>query len=154
MFNGITTNPLNTFFYLLFLLLLINFTLISPDIEYLIKMIVFKQFTFDSAHFLPHVPDGHKCKEIHGHTYRLTVFLEGEPDPQLGWVMDFAEISKVIDPIVKEIDHKFLNNIEGLENPTCELMAVWLWKKIKPQVPLLKKIELNETPTSGTIYEG
>lgn len=117
-------------------------------------MQIFKQFTFDSAHFLPNVPEGHKCREIHGHTYRLTVFVEGDPDPQLGWVIDFAELKAAIEPIVKSVDHKFLNKIEGLENPTCELIAVWLWDRIKPLVPKLKKIELNETPTSGVVYEG
>lgn len=117
-------------------------------------MQIFKQFTFDSAHFLPHVPDGHKCKEIHGHTYRLTVYVEGELEKNLEWVMDFAEIKNVIDPVVKSIDHKLLNNFSGLENPTCEIIAVWLWNKIKPEVPLLTKIELHETPTSGAVYEG
>lgn len=117
-------------------------------------MQIFKQFTFDSAHFLPHVPDGHKCKEIHGHTYRLTVYVEGALEKKLEWVMDFAEMKNVIDPVVKSIDHKLLNNISGLENPTCEIIAVWLWNKIKPEVPLLTKIELHETPTSGAVYEG
>lgn len=117
-------------------------------------MQIFKQFTFDSAHFLPHVPDGHKCKEIHGHTYRLTVYVEGELEKKLEWVMDFAEMKNVIDPVVKSIDHKLLNNVSGLENPTCEIIAVWLWNKIKPEIPLLTKIELHETPTSGAVYEG
>ncbi len=117
-------------------------------------MIIFKQFTFDSAHFLPFVPDGHKCKNVHGHTYQLTVFIEGALDPQIGWVMDFAVLKDAVNPIVDMLDHKLFNNIEGLENPTCEHVAVWLWNKIKPQVPQLKKIELNETPTSGVIYEG
>lgn len=117
-------------------------------------MQIFKQFTFDSAHFLPHVPDGHKCKELHGHTYRLSVYVEGELENKLDWVMDFAEMKNVIDPVVKSIDHKLLNNISGLENPTCEIIAIWLWNKIKPEVPLLTKIELHETPTSGAVYEG
>lgn len=117
-------------------------------------MIIFKKFTFDAAHFLSKVPKTHKCSEIHGHTYTLTVFLEGEPDKKIGWVMDFADIKKNVEPVVKMLDHKFLNKIKGLENPTCELLAVWIWKRIKPSLPLLRKIELNETPTSGVIYEG
>ena len=117
-------------------------------------MILFKEFTFDSAHSLPHVPDGHKCKEVHGHTYRLVVFIEGELDPHLGWVMDFAEVKGVVKPIIDKIDHKYMNDIEGLENPTCEIIAKWLWDQIKPAIPLLKKIELHETPTSGVVYEG
>lgn len=117
-------------------------------------MQIFKQFTFDSAHFLPNVPEGHKCKEIHGHTYHLTVYLNGDLDEKLGWVIDFTDVKNVIDPIIKSIDHQFLNNISGLENPTSEVMAIWLWNKIKPELPQLSKIELNETPTSGVIYEG
>ena len=117
-------------------------------------MIIFKQFTFDSAHFLPHVPDTHKCREIHGHTYLLKIFIEGGLQPRLGWVMDFTDIKAVVDPLIKIVDHKMLNKIEGLENPTCELFAVWLWDRIKPGLPSLKRIELNETPTSGVIYEG
>lgn len=117
-------------------------------------MQIFKQFTFDSAHFLPNVPAGHKCKEIHGHTYRAVMYIEGQPDPHLGWVMDFAALKHIISPIVKQVDHKLLNDIPGLENPTCERIAIWLWEAIKPAVPQLVRIELHETPTSGAIYEG
>jgi 6-pyruvoyltetrahydropterin/6-carboxytetrahydropterin synthase len=117
-------------------------------------MQIFKQFTFDSAHFLPNVPEGHKCREIHGHTYHLKVFIEGSPDPQTGWVMDFGAVKNVVNKALYRIDHKFLNRIPGLENPTCELLAVWIWNQVKPGLPLLKKIELNETPTSGVVYEG
>jgi 6-pyruvoyltetrahydropterin/6-carboxytetrahydropterin synthase len=117
-------------------------------------MQIFKQFTFDSAHFLPNVPAGHKCREMHGHTYRLVVYIEGELDPTVGWVMDFAELKRVIGPVVKAVDHKLLNDIPGLENPTCERIAIWIWDRIKPEIPLLKKIELHETPTSGVVYDG
>jgi len=117
-------------------------------------MTIFKQFTFDSAHFLPRIPEGHKCKETHGHTYKLTIFIEGALDNTLGWVLDFAEAKRAIMPVLELVDHKLLNNVEGLENPTCEILAIWFWNKIKPHVPLLKKIELYETPTSGVIYEG
>lgn len=117
-------------------------------------MEIFKQFSFDSAHFLPHVPPGHKCREMHGHTYRLVAYIEGEPDPHIGWVADFADIKAVISPIVDRIDHKVLNNIEGLENPTCERIAIWLWEQIKPLLPALSRIELHETPTSGVVYRG
>ena len=117
-------------------------------------MILFRQFTFDSAHFLPNVPEGHKCKEIHGHTYRLVIYLEDDIKKPEGWVMDFAVVKQVVHPIIEMLDHKLMNNIQGLENPTCELIAVWLWNKIKPALSILKKIELHETPTSGVIYEG
>ena len=117
-------------------------------------MEIFKSFTFDSAHFLPNVHDGHKCKAIHGHTYRLVVYIDGPLDPHLGWVMDFADLKKVVDPIVKRLDHHLMNEIPGLENPTCEQIAVWIWDQVKPHVPLMSKIELHETPTSGAGYRG
>ncbi len=117
-------------------------------------MIIFKDFHFDSAHFLPNVPDGHKCKEIHGHTYKLTLEFEGEIDPKMGWLIDFAEIKKIVSPLIDDVDHKLLNNIEGLENPTCELIAQWFWYKISPRLPLLSTVTLKETTTSGAIYKG
>lgn len=117
-------------------------------------MTIFKQFTFDSAHFLPNVPSEHKCRQIHGHTYQLTIFIQGPLDAHLGWVDDFAVIKNEVKKIIEIVDHKMLNNIEGLENPTCELLAKWLWDQIRMKIPLLKKIELYETPTSGVIYEG
>lgn len=117
-------------------------------------MIIYKQFTFDSAHFLPGVPAGHKCGNMHGHTYALTVFIGGEPEQKIGWIIDYAELKKNIQPVIELLDHQILNNIKGLENPTSEILSIWLWDKIKPLVPGLKKIELKETPTSGVIYEG
>ncbi|MBL7769980.1 MAG: 6-carboxytetrahydropterin synthase QueD [Flavipsychrobacter sp.] len=117
-------------------------------------MLLYKEFTFDSAHFLPNVPEGHKCKEMHGHTYRLRVWVEGPLDPVLGWVMDFADLKKVVKPVVNRLDHKCLNKIDGLENPTCERIAVYIWDQVKPLLPLLAKIELHETPTSGVVYTG
>lgn len=117
-------------------------------------MTIFKEFTFDSAHFLPMVPETHKCRAIHGHTYKLAIIIEGPADPVLGWVMDFADLKEIMAPIINTIDHKLLNDIPGLENPTCELLAKWIWDKIKPSIPMLCKLTLNETPTSGAIYTG
>ena len=117
-------------------------------------MMIFKKFTFDSAHSLPNVPDGHKCKAVHGHTYQLTIYIENELVENLDWVMDFAVVKKVVKPIIDIVDHKYMNDIKGLENPTCERIAIWLWDRIKAGIPTLKKIELNETPTSGVVYEG
>jgi 6-pyruvoyltetrahydropterin/6-carboxytetrahydropterin synthase len=91
---------------------------------------------------------------MHGHTYRLVVFIDAPLDPHLGWVADFAEIKVLVENVINIVDHKTLNDIEGLGNPTCELLAVWLWDKLKTVIPALKKIELNETPNSGVIYEG
>ena len=117
-------------------------------------MIIYKQFSFDSAHFLPNVPAGHKCKELHGHTYHLTIYAEGDVLENEGWVLDFTDMKSVVNHVIDTIDHKLLNNIPGLENPTTEMLSIWLWKQIKPGLPALKRIDLKETTTSGVIYEG
>ena len=117
-------------------------------------MIIYKEFSFDSAHFLPQVPEGHKCANMHGHTYGLTVFIEGEPDDRTGWIIDYGDLKKYIQPIIEQLDHHLLNDIPGLENPTSEVLSVWLWQRIKPIIPGLKRLELKETPSSGVIYEG
>ena len=117
-------------------------------------MIIFKKFSFESAHALPNVPDGHKCKTVHGHSYHMTLKLEGDLEEKMDWVMDFAIVKEIVKPVVKKLDHKYLNDIEGLENPTCEKIAIWIWNRVKPELPLLKQIELNETATSGVVYEG
>ena len=117
-------------------------------------MILYKQFTFDAAHFLPNLSDGHPCKQLHGHTYHLTITIEGDVQSPEGWVLDFKELKKATEPVLKLVDHQLLNNIEGLDNPTSELLTIWLWNKIKPALQQLKRIELKETPGSGVIYEG
>lgn len=117
-------------------------------------MEIFKEFTFDSAHYLPNVPEDHKCRHMHGHTYRLRVILAGEPDKLTGWLVDFAVLKQKISEILDLVDHKTLNDVSGLENPTCELLAMWLWNKIVVELPLLARVELYETPTSGAIYVG
>jgi len=117
-------------------------------------MEIFKKFTFDSAHSLPHVPDGHKCKNVHGHTYLLTISIENDLDEKFGWVMDFADLKSVMQPVIDQIDHKYLNDISGLENPTCEILVKWIWDAVVDDLPGLKRIKLYETPTSGAVYEG
>ena len=117
-------------------------------------MIIYQHFTFDAAHFLPHVPDGHKCRNLHGHTYHLTLYIAGGILEKEGWVLDFADLKAIAAPVIGMLDHTLLNNVTGLENPTAELLAVWIWQKIKPLLPGLKKIELKETPASGVIYQG
>lgn len=91
---------------------------------------------------------------MHGHTYALSVFVEGEPDENSGWIIDYADLKMHVKPIIDILDHQVLNNIPGLENPTSEILSVWLWNQIKPLIPGLKRIELKETPGSGVIYEG
>ncbi len=118
------------------------------------NMIIYKQFTFDAAHFLSKVPEGHKCRALHGHTYHLTVFISGAVLPEPGWVMDFSDLKAVCKPVLDRLDHALLNEVPGLENPTAENVARWLWQQFVGGLPGLQKIELKETPTSGVIYEG
>lgn len=117
-------------------------------------MEIYKEFSFDSAHFLPNVPEGHKCKNMHGHTYKLKVFIKGTPDPVLGWIMDFKELKDIVGKVIDQLDHKLINDIPGLENPTAENITVWIWKQISPLLAGLSRIELYETPTTGVIYSG
>jgi 6-pyruvoyltetrahydropterin/6-carboxytetrahydropterin synthase len=113
---------------------------------------IFKDFSFEAAHRLPNVPEGHKCARLHGHSFRVRVVIEGPVDPRTGWVMDFADIKAVVRPLEDRLDHYYLNDIEGLENPTSEELARWIWRALKPQLPLLAAIEVRETCTSGCIY--
>ncbi len=117
-------------------------------------MEIFKEFTFEAAHFLPKVPSGHKCGKIHGHSYRLKVFVQGPVDEQAGWVIDFADIYKAFEPIEAQVDHCLLNEIEGLSNPTAENIVRWLWARMKPSLPQLSKLILWETEDCGCIYRG
>jgi len=91
---------------------------------------------------------------MHGHTYRLKVFIKGDLDPKLGWIMDFKDLKEALLPVIDQLDHKLINNIKGLDNPTAENITVWIWQQIKPSLPLLSRIELYETPTTGVIYSG
>ena len=117
-------------------------------------MEIFKEFTFDSAHSLPMLPETHKCHNVHGHTYIVRIYVKGKLDDKLGWVMDFGDIKKVVKPVIDQLDHKFLNDIEGLENSTSEILVKWIWKKLKVDLPLLSKIIVQETPSSGVVYTG
>jgi len=117
-------------------------------------MEIFKEFAIEAAHWLPHVPAGHKCGRLHGHSFHIAIHVSGPLDPQLGWVLDFAEIKTAFKAIEDQIDHRCLNEVEGLENPTSENLARWLWTKLQPLLPALSKIVVQETCTSGCIYSG
>jgi 6-pyruvoyltetrahydropterin/6-carboxytetrahydropterin synthase len=116
------------------------------------KCRITKSFTFDSAHWLPRVPQGHKCGRLHGHTYKVILGLEGVLDRDLGWVQDFGEVSLAFRPLMEAMDHRCLNEIEGLENPTAEVMAVWIYEALQDQLPLLTDVTVCETPTAEAIY--
>jgi 6-pyruvoyltetrahydropterin/6-carboxytetrahydropterin synthase len=113
-----------------------------------------KSFYFEAAHWLPTFPDGHKCRRLHGHSFRFDVVVEGEVDPQRGYLIDYGDIKRVTDPLVKQLDHYCLNEIEGLANPTSEMLAQWLWHRLKPALPLLRSIIVYETCTSQCEYSG
>jgi 6-pyruvoyltetrahydropterin/6-carboxytetrahydropterin synthase len=115
---------------------------------------LYKDLTFEAAHRLPNVPEGHKCRRLHGHSFRVRVYVEGPVDEHLGWVVDFAEIKAACQPVVDRLDHYYLNEIDGLENPTSENVARWIWRQLKPRLPLLSKLEVAETCTSGCVYVG
>jgi 6-pyruvoyltetrahydropterin/6-carboxytetrahydropterin synthase len=117
-------------------------------------MEIWKEFTFEAAHMLPNVPPNHKCRRLHGHSYRVRIHVEGDLDPVLGWVVDFADIGAAFDPIRKQLDHYYLNEIEGLDNPTAEVIARWIWQRLKPALPALSRIDVGETCTSGCSYRG
>ena len=111
-----------------------------------------RQYRFESAHFLPNVPEGHKCARVHGHSYRVDIVVQGDVDPHRGWIMDFAEIDEQVNPLVRALDHRLLNDLEGLANPTSELLAHWLWQRLKPVLPALHELAVSETaPSRGGV---
>jgi 6-pyruvoyltetrahydropterin/6-carboxytetrahydropterin synthase len=116
-------------------------------------MEIFREFTFEAAHRLPNVPDGHKCARLHGHSYRVQVHVQGDVDAEAGWVMDFGEIKKAVQPLRDQLDHYYLNEIPGLENPTSEVLARWIWDRLRGQLPL-SAVMVRETCTSGCVYRG
>jgi 6-pyruvoyltetrahydropterin/6-carboxytetrahydropterin synthase len=117
-------------------------------------MEIWKDFTFEAAHRLPNVPAGHKCARLHGHSFRASIHVAGGIGESTGWVMDFAEISAVLDPVIERLDHRYLNEIPGLDNPTSEVIARWIWREIKPKLPMLNQVVVRETCTCGCVYRG
>lgn len=113
-----------------------------------------KEFRFEAAQTLPYAPEGHKCRQMHGHSFRIEICVEGEVDEKIGWIYDHAQISKAMNPLLEQLDHSYLNVTEGLENPTIELMAAWFWRKIEAQCPGLCEIVIHETPTARCVFRG
>ncbi len=118
------------------------------------RMEIFKEFQVEAAHRLPNLPATHKCSRLHGHSFRIAVHVSGEPGPDTGWVMDFADIKRAFQPLYDRLDHHYLNEIEGLENPTSEVLAKWVWDRLAPTLPGLSKVVVRETCTAGCIYTG
>ena len=117
-------------------------------------MQIYKEFSIEAAHRLPNVPEGHKCARLHGHSFQVAIHVEGPVSEQTGWIMDFGDIKAAFAPIYEQLDHHYLNDVEGLENPTSENLAIWIWTQLKPRLPLLSTIKIKETCTSGCVYSG
>lgn len=113
-----------------------------------------KSFTFEAAHRLPNFPEGHKCRRLHGHSFRVEIVVEGEMDETAGYLVDYGDIKQHCEPIRRQLDHHYLNEIEGLENPTSEMIAVWIWRRLKPALPLLAEVVVHETCASRCEFRG
>ncbi|MGH8398993.1 MAG: 6-carboxytetrahydropterin synthase QueD [Gammaproteobacteria bacterium] len=117
-------------------------------------MEIFKVFHIEAAHRLPNLPVSHKCSRLHGHSFRVEIHISGESQPDTGWIMDFADLKAAFTPVFELLDHRYLNEIPGLENPTSENLARWIWQKLKLYLPQLSKVVIAETCTSGCVYRG
>ncbi len=117
-------------------------------------MRIYKEFHVEAAHSLPNLPEDHKCRRLHGHSFLIRINVEGDVDSKTGWVMDYGEIGRKFQPIFDSLDHRYLNEIDGLENPTSENIARWIWRKLKPVLPEIAAVEIKETCTCGCIYQG
>ena len=117
-------------------------------------MEVYKEFQMECAHLLPKVPPSHKCGRLHGHSYRIQIHVRGLVPDATGWVIDFGDIKKAFQPLYDQLDHRYLNEVHELENPTSENLARWIWKRLKPTLPVLSKIVVSETCSTGCIYQG
>lgn len=117
-------------------------------------MDVFRVFQIEAAHRLPNVPSGHKCARLHGHSFRIEIHVNGPVGQESGWVMDFADLRKAFQPLFDRLDHYCLNDVEGLENPTSENLAKWIWLHLKSDLTQLSKVVVQETCNAGCIYTG
>jgi len=119
------------------------------------EAVIYKQLSFEAAHRLPRLPDEHKCnKRLHGHSYHVTLGIRGPIDPEYGWVVDFADVKRAFAPLMEQLDHAYLNDVAGLDNPTCENLACWIWDRLKPELQGLCEIRIQETDTVGCVYFG
>jgi 6-pyruvoyltetrahydropterin/6-carboxytetrahydropterin synthase len=117
-------------------------------------MEIFKEFIVEAAHRLPNVPAGHKCARLHGHSFVIQIYCAGPIGADTGWVLDFADVKAAFQPLYDQLDHHYLNEVAGLENPTSENFAIWIWERLAPRLPMLSKVVVRETCTSGCVYTG
>lgn len=118
------------------------------------KIDLTKSFHFDAAHWLPTFPEGHKCRRMHGHTFNVDLVLSGEVPPERGYLIDYGDVRKAFEPILDQLDHHVLNEIDGLENPTAEHISRWVWERLRPELPLLSAVRVHETCTTACEYRG
>lgn len=117
-------------------------------------MEIYKEFRIEAAHRLMNTPEGHKCRRLHGHSFVVRLYLDGPVQEPEGWVTDFAHIREAFQPYYEQLDHHYLNEVEGLENPTSEKLAIWIWNRVKPDLPSLSRVVVEETCTAGCEYSG
>jgi len=113
-----------------------------------------RTFTFEAAHRLPNAPVGHRCRRLHGHSFHVELVCEGEVDPRTGWLVDYADIKSAFEPCLERLDHHYLNEVVGLENPTSELLARWIWESVKPKLPMLAQVNVAETCNARCEFRG
>ncbi len=113
-----------------------------------------REYRFEAAHRLPKVPPGHKCERLHGHSFKIEISIAGPVDEETGWFIDYGEVDEVWEPLDAQLDHYYLNDIEGLENPTSEILARWIWDRMKPALPGLCRVTVHETCDARCEYEG
>ena len=111
-----------------------------------------KTLTFEAAHRLPGLPSHHKCSRLHGHSFSVTLIIRGPLDPSSGWVIDYGDLKKAAQPLIDQVDHYYLNEIEGLSNPTSEVLAQWFYDRLKSNLPALYQVEIKETCTTACLY--
>jgi len=117
-------------------------------------MEIFREFTIEAAHRLPRMPEDHKCFRLHGHSFRIELWIEGEPNTETGMLVDFFDVDQAFQPIFDQLDHHYLNEIEGLENPTSENLSRWLWERVAPVLSGLSRVVVRETCDTGCVYRG
>lgn len=115
---------------------------------------IYREFTFEAAHRLPNVPEGHKCARLHGHSYKVDVRVTGPIGDRSGWVQDFGDLKAAFKPLEAQLDHHYLNEVDGLGNPTSEVLAMWIWDRLQGSLIGLCEVRVRETCTSGTVYRG
>lgn len=113
-----------------------------------------RKYNFAAAHYLPKAPDGHKCRRLHGHSYEVEIAVRGTVDPESGWLVDYGEIDRYVRPVIGELDHRTLNELEGLENATSEILCAWLWGRLQEDLPNLFRVTVAETCAAACHYFG